>query len=343
MADDYRGCKIHALLKPSNRFAHKAGPAVIQTEKSSSIKISPALPPEAPDRLFGVQQEPCCSSAHSSGEARGRRTSELMATFEDQILYEADFFRTWQRVSDRSVDLILTDPPYGAITRGQPWDVRPDYHVLAWILSNLTQPTGQVAIFSNFQTAAEIQDAFGRYFDFRFSWFWVKPSVIPINNTQPANDVELIMVYKRKGALTGDMTFNLDQIKTVGDPYSRPGGKSQNRNPTRGNGGNLPEQFVNATGKRFPRSVLYYPNKPCLQKAERTGHPTQKPVDMLEYILKGLTNSGDAVLDPFAGSASSLVACYRLGRRGIGFELNEEYFEMARNRLEQEMAQGVLA
>jgi len=240
------------------------------------------------------------------------------------------------------VDLILADPPYGSITRGQPWDVRPDFHVLAWIFSHLMQPTGQVAIFANFQTAVEIQDAFGRYFDFRFPWFWVKPSVVPVNHTQPANDVELILVYKRRGAKTGDVTFNLDQIRTEGDPYSRPGGMSQNRNPTRGNGGSLPDEFVNETGKRFPRSVLHFPNKPCLPKVERTAHPTQKPLGLCEYIIRCLSDEGDLVLDAFAGSASTLVACHHLGRRGIGYELNQEYYELALNRLDQETAQVML-
>lgn len=260
----------------------------------------------------------------------------------EQTLHQGDFLREWRTVEEGSVDLILTDPPYGSITRGQPWDVRPDFHVLAWILSILTKPTGQVAIFANFQTAVEIQDAFGRYFDFRYSWFWVKPSAIPVNRFQPAPNVELILVYKRGHTSTRDVTFNLEEIKAEGAPYSRPGGKSQNRNPARGNAGNLPDEFVNETGKRFPRSVVYYPNKPCMTKEEQTAHPTQKPVSLLEYIITGLTNEGDVVLDCFAGSASTLVACHRLGRRGIGFELNEEYFQTAKTRLEQETAQGVL-
>lgn len=238
------------------------------------------------------------------------------------------------------MDLVLTDPPYGVITRGQPWDVKPDYHVVAWILDKVLKPTGQVAIFANFQSAIEIHEGFGRYFDFRFNWFWQKPSVIPINNTRPANDVELVLVYKAKSAKTSDVTFNLDQIRAVGQPYTRPAGKGQNRNPTRGNGGNLPELFTNASGKRFPRSVLRFANKPCLPKGERTGHPSQKPLGLLRYILLALSNPHDLVLDPFCGSGSTLVACYQLQRKGAGFELDEQYFEMARDRLERETAQG---
>ena len=79
-----------------------------------------------------------------------------------------------------------------------------------------------------------------------------------------------------------------------------------------------------------------------MPKAERTVHPCQKPLGLLEYILRGLSNPGDTILDPFIGSGSTLVACHRLNRQGIGFELAPEYFEMAKERLERETAQGVL-
>lgn len=266
----------------------------------------------------------------------------MKTTAQDQILYHADFLREWQEIEDGSVDLILTDPPYGSITRGQPWDVQPNFHVLAWEFEQLLKPFGQVVMYCDFATSWAIHQAFQDQFDHRFSWVWQKPSALPPNSTQPANDIEYILVYKRKKVKTGDVTFNLADLKTAGTPYTRPGGKGQNKNPVRGNGGNMPDLFENKDGQRFPRSILRFPNAPCMKKAERTSHPTQKPLAMLEYILRGLSNPDDTILDPFVGSGSTLVACHRTGRKGIGFELNEEYYEMARKRLEQETAQGVL-
>ena len=128
----------------------------------------------------------------------------MIALSQDQTLHRGDFLRQWPDVEDCSVDLILTDPPFGCLKDAQPWDVRPDFHVLAWIFSILIKSTGSIAIFGDFSTAHEIHAAFTRYFDFRFNWLWQKPSVIPTNRTQPANDIELILVYKRKGAKTGD-------------------------------------------------------------------------------------------------------------------------------------------
>lgn len=265
-----------------------------------------------------------------------------VATLQDQTIYHGDFLRHWQVAKDHSIDLILTDPPYGCLRSAQAWDIQPDFHVLAWIFSNLLKAQGQLAIFCDFATAWEIQAAFSKYFDFRYNWIWQKSSALPKDRTRPAPDIEQILVYKVKGTRKSDITFNLDEIRGAGNPYTRKAGRSQNQSPTLKNGGNMPNLFVNESGERFPRSVLRYSNKPGMLKEERTSHPTQKIVGLLEYILRALSNPGDLVLDPFVGSGSTLVACHRLHREGIGFELSPEYFEMARKRLEEETRQVVL-
>lgn len=255
-------------------------------------------------------------------------------------LYKGDFLREWQNVEDHSIDLVLTDPPYASITRGQPWDIRPNFHVLAWEFDHLLSHTGQIVFFADFETSWVIHEAFRDKYEHRFSWIWRKPSALPINKTQPAVDIEFVQVYKRKNVKTRDVTFNLEELKTAGKPYIKAGGKTQNTNPTRGNGGNLPDIFENLSGDRFPRSILNFPNKPAMTKAERTSHPTQKPVAMLELIVRALSNRGDVVLDPFLGSGSTLVACFHTDRRGIGFELNPEYFELSKQRISKEIAQS---
>ena len=258
----------------------------------------------------------------------------------EPILHQGDFLRLWQVIEDSSVDLILADPPYGCLKDAQPWDERPDFHVLAWIFSQLLSTTGQIAIFGDFKTALEIRAAFDRYFDYRFYWIWQKPSAIPANHTKPANDTELILVFKAKGCKVKDCTFNIDAIRTPGDPYHRKAGSNQNSNPTRKNGGNMPLDFENNDGGRYPRTVLNYPNKPAMKKSERTTHPTQKPLQLLEHIINALTHPDDMVLDPFLGSGSTLLAAHTLRRSGIGFELCPEYFEMANARLNERSNKG---
>lgn len=261
----------------------------------------------------------------------------MKATFQDQILYCGDFLMDWQKVGPGSIDLVLTDPPYGAIRSAQPWDKPPDFHVLAWIFSVVLKLNGKIAIFSDFKGVPELVTAFSKYFDFHFPWIWKKPSAPPANHTRPAMDFETILTFKHKRVKARDLTFNFDDLRTPGEPYSRKAGASQNENPTRRGGGNMPETFINETGERYPRSILAFPNKPCMLAADRTFHPTAKPQGLLGDIIKGLSHPGDLVLDPFAGGASTLEACHRLGRRGIGFEVREDYFKASCERLSREI------
>ena len=261
----------------------------------------------------------------------------MKATFQDQLLHHADFLRSWPEVADLSVDLVLADPPYGCLTSSQDWDVQPNFHVVGWILAQLLKLHGQIAIFGDMATAADILLAFTPYFKFRFQWIWQKSSASAKNHTRPAIDIENILVFSRTNIKIKDLTFNYKDLMTPGKPYSRKGGKNQNKNPILKGGGNLPDVYVNEDGRRYPRSILKYPNKPGMKIPERTAHPVQKPVGLISDIIKGLTNPGDLVLDPFAGSSSTLVACHRMVRHGIGFETREDFFKMSCERLSREI------
>ena len=148
----------------------------------------------------------------------------------------------------------------------------------------------------------------------------------------------MILVFKRQGTKVGDLTFNADRVRTPEEPYRK--SSFTKSNPTRQ--GEKATLFENTDGGRHPRTVLRYPSKPSMRADERTDHPTQKPVDLLGYLIRLLSNEGDVILDPFIGSGSTLVAAHRLKRRGIGFEIEPEYFDLAKTRLERETAQGVL-
>lgn len=257
------------------------------------------------------------------------------------MLHHADFLRSWPEVSDQSVDLVMADPPYGSLTSSQNWDVRPNFHVVGWILAQVLKLHGQIAIFGDMATAADILLAFTPYFKFRFQWIWQKSSASAKNHTRPAIDIENILVFSRTNIKIKDLTFNYKDLMTPGKPYSRKGGKNQNKNPILKGGGNLPDVYVNEDGRRYPRSILKYPNKPGMKIPERTDHPVQKPVGLISDIIKGLTNPGDLVLDPFMGSATTLIGCHQLGRRGVGFERDDGFFDLAVDRLETEIGPRV--
>ena len=263
----------------------------------------------------------------------------MIAAFENQTLIQGDFFQVAGELEAGSVALVLADPPYGSITQAQPWDIPVNFARLGRALARLLHPTGQIAIFADFTTAVDIYTAFGTSgFEFRFTFIWEKYPGQPVNLSRPISDVELILIFKRQGARVGDLIFNADEVKTPGQPYRKT--SFTEVNPTRR--GIKATVFENHDGQRHPRTVLRYPAKPCMVKSERTTHPCQKPTALLEYLIRLLSNEGDTILDPFTGSGSTLVACHRLKRQGIGFELAPEYFDMAKTRLEQETAQGVL-
>ena len=117
----------------------------------------------------------------------------------DQTLYQADFFRKWQRVDDSSIDLAVCDPPYNILERVHAWDKKIDFAVLSWILCQLLTPTGQIAIFCVARMISQIETAFANYFTRRYIEVWQKPSAMTLHKDRPKPDVEFVCVFHRKG------------------------------------------------------------------------------------------------------------------------------------------------
>ena len=205
-------------------------------------------------------------------------SSSLRASFQDQTLYHGDFFDLASELEPESVDLVLTDPPYNCLAQVQSWDQPVNFARLGQVLARLLKPTGQVAIFGDFATAVDIYTGFpASGFEFRFPFVWEKYPGQPVNLSRPISDTELILAFMRREARVGDLTFNADQVKTPGRPYLKT--SFSLTNPTRN--GEKATVFENRDGGRYPRTVLRFPSKPSMRAAERTAHPTQKPVDLL--------------------------------------------------------------
>lgn len=251
---------------------------------------------------------------------------------ENQI-YLADCFELMPQLQAESADLIFTDPPYQTALADL-YDWRIDWVKLADQFDRILKPSGQIAVFSDWPTAITISAAFGQKFRFRFYWIWQKLTGQPVNFKKgPIRETEFILVFSKRDSRLKDLTFNYQEIATLGEPYQR---KYDRQNLTR----KKLKSFITVNeGWRYPREVLTFPTKCNFPEAERTAHPTQKPLGLCEYVIKALTNPGDLVLDPFAGSGTIPIAAYRLGRRFIGVERDPEYFKIAKRRLSVEMAQ----
>lgn len=246
-------------------------------------------------------------------------------------IFQGDSLELMQSIDPGSIDLICTDPPYfRSLADLYKWEV--SYSDYAESFNRVLSDTGQIAIFSDFITAVEISTAFQPYFQFRYFYTWIKSNGQPVNKKRPRSNVELITVWKKQKTLTRNLVFN--PVFRPGEPYRK---ITTANNPTRKKHSTY--ITVNETGDRWPDQTLYYPSKDNLPQAERTGHPTQKPIGLVGYLIKSLSNEGDLILDPFSGSGTIAVVCHRLNRRFIAIEKDPEFYRESVKRLESERKQ----
>lgn len=234
-----------------------------------------------------------------------------MASFH---LYRGDCLDVMGDVPDQSIDLILCDLPYG--TTQNKWDSVIPFEPLwthYWrvckglVVLTAAQPFTSALIMSNQK-------------DFKYCWVWDKANSTGFLNAkkQPLRQTEDIVVFGK------GKTYN-PIMEIRGKPRKKGGHIKGAGTENYGDFKNV-ESFNNA----------YYPtNLLRISNAERKGklHPTQKPVELMEYLIKTYTNEGDTVLDNCMGSGTTGVACANTGRNFIGIEKEKEYYHTARKRI----------
>lgn len=227
----------------------------------------------------------------------------------EEILLLGDCLDLMRDIPSGSVDMIMCDLPYG--TTKNKWDsIIPLKHM--WdeyrrictgaIVLTAAQPFSSALVMSN-------PDGF------RYEWVWVKSKITGVLNAKrmPVRKHEQVLVF---GTLK---TYNAQGLVAKGT-LTKQGGCSTNY-------GERSKLDYVQEWTNWPRDVLEVPSE------GKTIHPTQKPVALMEYLVKTYTNLGDTVLDNAMGSGTTGVACRKLGRRFIGMEKDPVYFEAARARL----------
>ncbi len=244
-------------------------------------------------------------------------------------LINDDFFKSWNMITHNSIDLILTDPPYGALSELHSWDRLPDFHEIEKIFNKLLSPIGQLIVFADLNLLIMIKGIFTNYFNFRFYFIWEKPGGMPISRNRPIPNTEFILVFRKKGALEKDLVWNPQLMGETGAPYKKINYTKdiaiRRKKKSRINN--------NYNGQRFPKTIITAPSKPNMLKSEKSVHPTQKPELLLRKIIKGFTNTGDTILDPFAGSGSTLISAFKEDRKSIGFEIENFFYHDAKKRI----------
>lgn len=223
-------------------------------------------------------------------------------------------------IEDSTVDAIITDFPYGTLNKRNSWDKVIDYDVF-WKEANRVGKENMPTI-STAQMPFTAYLVSTNYKDFKYSLVWEKSKATGYLNAkkQPMRAHEDILVfYKKQCKYFPQMT--------QGTPYNK--GKAVRDTMAYGK----QEKAIlvkNDTGLRYPRSVQYF----VTAESEGKFHPTQKPIALMEWLIKTYTEEGDIVLDPCMGSGTTAIACINTGRRFIGFEKDSDYFEKARKRIE---------
>ena len=231
-----------------------------------------------------------------------------------------DCLEKMKEIPDRSVDLVLTDPPYG--TTQCKWDTLINLDAM-WKQLNRVAKKNAAYVFTASQpfTSALVMSNVKM---FKYDWVWKKPKGTGHLNAKrmPMRDKEDILVFYSK-----QPTYN-PQF-SIGKPYKNKAGSDIAGNTSMTEIYGKYTNFRNDNeGKRYPKQVLEF------GIVERgTVHPTQKPIELMEYLIKTYTNKGDNVLDFTMGSGTTGVACRNLNRNFIGIELDVKYYNISKNRI----------
>lgn len=234
-------------------------------------------------------------------------------------LWQGDCLELMKNIEDNSVDMVLCDLPYGT-TRNK-WDSIIPLDRLWQQYKRVIKDNGAIVLFSAEPFTSLLITSNIQWFRYDLIWSKTQGSDFLNANRKPLRSHENICVFYKK-----QPTYNPQ--KTDGKPYKAKSGETTSSNFGKFNGNHHTE---NKDGKRCPLSVLRFSGEHNRGKQ----HPTQKPTDLLEWLIKTYTNEGETVIDNSMGSGSCGVACVNTGRKFIGIELDQGYFDIAKERIEK--------
>ena len=250
-------------------------------------------------------------------------------------LRQGNCLELMKEIPDGSVDMILCDLPYGVLNKKNPnakWDSVIPFPALWEQYERVIKDNGAIALFASGMFTADLMQSNRKLWKYNLTWKkGNRPTGFLNAKKQPLRICEDICVFYKK-----QPTYN-PQF-TIGEKCHKRGGAGNAETKQGRNGcyGKFMQTAVVLTNQKYPLSLIDIP-----KEHPQKFHPTQKPVALLEYLVKTYTNEGDTVLDNCMGSGSTGVACVKTKRRFIGMELDAGYFEIAKARIEG-AAQGAV-
>ena len=240
-------------------------------------------------------------------------------------MLHGDCLKLMKDIPDGSVDMILCDLPYG--TTACKWDEVIPFEPLWEQYERIIKDNGVIALFGSEPFSSELR--LSNKSDYKYDIYWVKE--------KPTN---FMQVKKRVGKLTENIcvfykkqcTYNPQMVKHNGKKVTnKPSEKNAKfKSVVSSNSPTLSIKPYEDTGYRYPCDILNI-NR---EKLGSTIHPTQKPVELLKWLIKTYTNENEIVLDNCMGSGSTGVACINTNRKFIGIEKDENYFNIAKERID---------
>ena len=227
-------------------------------------------------------------------------------------LWNGDCLVEMKQIKSGSVDMILCDLPYG-VTKNA-WDIVIPFDKLWEQYDRIIKDNGAVVLFGSQPFTSLMITSNLKHFRYCLVWEKNKFSDFLNAKRKPMKTNEDIAIFYKK-----QPTYNPQYWYST--PYTR--WNTQAAVDKQTNYGSHKENFVESDGKRLPTTVLKF------NRIERPAHPTQKPVDLLEWLIKTYSNEGDMVLDNCMGVGSTGIACKHLKRSFIGIELDKTYFDIA--------------
>ena len=236
-------------------------------------------------------------------------------------LYNGDCLEVMDKLIERGVkvDAIITDPPYG--TTACKWDTVIPFDEMWERLNKLVKPNGAIVLFGSEPFSSQLRCS--NLKNYKYDWVWNKKLAGNgiLAKKQPLKIHENVIVFNSKIYIPQMTKGKLRKKMTNNPKISEINGGDGVKRAT--------ETF---NDQYYPTSIQEF----SMANLRRNRlHPTQKPVDLLEYLIKTYTNENDIVLDFTMGSGSTGVACVNINRKFVGIELDEKYFEIAKERIKE--------
>lgn len=237
-------------------------------------------------------------------------------------LLQGDCLQLMASLPDNSVDMVLCDLPYG--TTQNKWDAVIPFDQLWSAYWRVLKPAGIIALTASQPFSAAL--IMSQVKNFRHEWVWIKNRGSNFANTvrEPMKEHESVLVFSR-----GKWTYNKQMQERTGGGLSRIKYDFSKVTET--------ENYGKFDKPPPPQGELRVPSSWQKFNVEVGLHPTQKPVALMEYLIRTYTHEGMTILDNCMGSGTTGVACVNTGRKFIGMEMNEGYFQIAKSRIAGEV------